>query len=235
MFKNFILPTIIMTICIILFVVICTLKTKNKTEEQKLMPIRGMFFVLIGWEVFKIFYLIHKNGYYDTSRYPLVFCSVVMYVYPLFCFKKNKLSNVAMAYSVVPSIIVFILFVATQSSYKMSLIQGHSYFYHGTMLAIAIYLITSGLYKFKFKDFFSLSLALGGYIAFATVLSMFLGGNISIFGPSSSYLGFLYNYFGYTVGNILLIAVVMLVCFIVYGLVHLCSKKKDKKQTEEAL
>ena len=233
MFKNFILPTIIMTICIIIFVVVCTIKTKNKTEEEKLIPVKVMFFALIGWEVFKIFYLIHQNGYYDTSRYPLVFCSAVMYTYPLFCFKKNKLSNAAMAYSVIPSIIVFILFVATQSSYKMSLIQGHSYFYHGTMLAVAIYLMTSGLYKFKFKDFFALTLMVGGYVIFATVLSIFLGGNISIFGPGSSYLGFLYKNFGYAVGNLLLVAVVMLLCFVVYGIIHLCSKKKNKLQVKE--
>ena len=180
------------------------------------------------------FYLIHQNGYYDTSRYPLVFCSAVMYTYPLFCFKKNRLSNAAMAYSVIPSIIVYVLFVATQSSYRMSLIQGHSYFYHGTMLAVAIYLMTSGLYKFKFKDFFSLTLMLGGYVAFATVLSIFLKGNISIFGPSSSYLGFLYNYFGYAVGNLLLVVVIMLLCFAVYGVIHLCSRKKTKPQVEEA-
>ena len=234
MFENYILPTIVMTIYIIAFVVGCTLATKNKTEEQKMLPIKIAFFALIGWEVFKIFYLIHQNGYYDTSRYPLVFCSAVMYTYPLFCFKKNRLSNAAMAYSVIPSIIVYVLFVATQSSYRMSLIQGHSYFYHGTMLAVAIYLMTSGLYKFKFKDFFSLTLMLGGYVAFATVLSIFLKGNICIFGPSSSYLGFLYNYFGYAVGNLLLVVVIMLLCFAVYGVIHLCSRKKTKPQVEEA-
>lgn len=232
MFLNYILPLIVMSIYIVLFVVLCTLATKGKSEKAKLLPIKITFFVLIAWEVFKIFYLISKNGYYDTTRYPLVFCSAVMYTYPLFCFKKNKLSNAAMAYSVLPSLMVFILFVATQSSYKMSLIQGHSYFYHGTMLAVAIYLMTSGLYKFKFRDFFPLTLLLGGYVIFATILSMFLGSNISIFGPTSGYLTFLYDMFGYAVGNVLLVGVIMLICFAVYGIIHLCQRKKNNKAVE---
>ena len=48
MFYNYILPTIIMSIFVVVFVVVCTLKTKNKTEEQKLLPIKIMFFILIG-------------------------------------------------------------------------------------------------------------------------------------------------------------------------------------------
>lgn len=232
MFLNYILPLIVMSIYIVLFVVLCTLATRGKDEKTKLLPIKITFFVLIAWEVFKIFYLISQNGYYDTTRYPLVFCSAVMYMYPLFCFKKNKLSNVAMAYSVLPSIVVFVLFVATQSSYTMSLIQGHSYFYHGTMLAVAIYLLTSGLYKFKFKDFMGLTLMLGGYIMFATVLSIFLGSNISIFGPTSSYLGFLYNNFGYVVGNLLLVGVVLFICFAVFGIIYLCQRSKNSKKAE---
>lgn len=232
MFYNYILPLIITTICIVAFVVAFTLIYRNASDDKKLKPIRWVFYLLIAWEVFKIFYLINQNGYYDTSRYPLVFCSLIMYTIPLFCFKKNKLSNIAMAYSVIPSIIVFILFVAVQSSYKMSLIQGHSYFYHGAMLAVAIYLLTSKLYRFKFKDFFGLSLSLCGYIMFATILSIFLGSNISIFGPNSSYLGFLYSNFGYVLGNILLCIAVTLLCFIVYGIIHLCTRKRSNQQKE---
>ena len=233
MFYNYILPLIISIVAAIAFVIVFTIINKNADENKKMIPIKWIFWLLIITEVFKIFYLIHQNGYYDTTRYPLVFCSAVMYTYPLFCFKKNKMSNVAMAYSVIPSFIVYILFAATQNNYRMSLIQGHSYFYHGAMLAVALYLITSGLYKFKFKDFFGLSLCLSGYIMFATILSIFVGSNISIFGPASSYLGFLYNMFGYVVGNILLCVVVFVVCFTFYGIIHLCQKAKKNPVAKE--
>lgn len=230
MFENYVLPLIVTCVAIVLFVVLCTVKFKNGSEEQKLKPVRWVFWALVVCEVLKIFYLIAQNGYYDPLRYPLVFCSLVMYTYPLFCFKKNRFSRVALAYSVVPSFIVFVLFVAVQGGYKMSLIQGHSYFYHGAMMAVAVYLLTSGLYKFELKDFFPLTLALSGYVLFATFLSLFVGGDISIFGPSGSYLQFLYTNFGYAVGNLLMCVVVFFACLSVYGVVHLVTKKRVKAE-----
>lgn len=231
---NYILPTVITTVAIILFVVIFTKKYRNADEAQKLLPIRVIFWMLIATEIFKIFFLISRNGSYDTTRYPVVFCSAVMYTYPLFCFKKNRLSNVAKAYSVIPSFVVFILFVAVQGNYKMSLIQGHSYFYHGAMMAVAIYLLTVRLYVFRLRDFYPLALALSGYVLFCTVLSLCIGGELSIFGPKSSYLGFLYNLFGYVAGNLLLCAAILLLCFGTYGIIHLCTKGKQKKEVSHA-
>lgn len=225
---NYVIPLCITLILIAVFVVVFTLRFKNADEKAKMFPVKLAFWVLIGCEVFKIFYLIKQNGSYAPSRFPYVFCSMVMFAYPLFCFKKNKFSNVAMAYSVIPSFIVMALFIAIQPGMKMSLIQGHSYLYHGLMTAVGIYLLTSKLYKFKFSDFFSLGLLLCGYVAFSTVLSLFIGADISYFGPKSSYLSILYKPFGYAVGNLILCFVIMLLCFVVYGIIHLASRKKKE-------
>lgn len=225
-FVNKVLPFIITFILIAVFVVVFTIKYKNATENDKLKPIRWVFWALIACEVFKIFYLISQNGNYAPNRYPYVFCSIVMYAYPLFCFKKNKFSNVAMAISVIPSFIIMVLLIAVPQP-NLSLIQGHSYLYHGAMTAVGIYLLTSGLYKFKFNDFLSLGLVISGYVMFSTVLSIFIGANISYFGPfNNSFLGFIYNMFGYVVGNIVLCVAVMLLCFITYGIISLCAKKQ---------
>lgn len=230
---NYVIPLTIMIIFIVLFVIISTKKYKDAPESKKMFPIKILYFSLLVFEIFKIAYLISKDGVFTTSRYPIVFCSMIFYTIPLFCFKENKFSNVAKAFTIFPSIIAFILFVAIQHSFKMSLIQGHSYYYHGAMMAIAIYLITSKSYKFEFKGFYSLFLSVSGYIMFAMVLSLLLKSDISYFGPNCSYLGFLYKNFGYAVGNVLLIIVIFILCLLVYGIISIFNKKKVKVEKEE--
>ncbi len=234
MFLNYILPLIISIIFIVLFVTICTIKLKNAPESKKLVPVQVVFWVLVALEFAKIFYLIAQNGSYQPSRYPIVFCSLVFFAYPLFCFKKNRFSEVAKGFSVIPAMIIFVLFVAIQWQFNMSLIQGHSYLFHAAMLAVSIYLLTAKIYKFEFKKFYSLFLVLSGYIVFSTVLSLFIGGDISYFGPNSSYLGIIYNNFGYAVGNLLVIMLFFVLCFAVYGIIGLCQRKKKKVVTNES-
>lgn len=225
MFLNYILPLIVGLIFVVLFVVLCTIKFKNADENKKLLPVRIIFYLLVVFEIAKIVYLIHQNGKYEPSRYPIVFCSLIMFTLPMFCFKQNKFSDFAKTMSVIPSIFVYILFVAIQWQFNLSIIQAHSYFYHSAMLAVAIYLLTVKLYKFEFKKFFDLFLGLAGYVVFSTVLSLFLGGDISYFGPNSSYLSFLYDMFGYAVGNILLCILFFVLCIAFYGIVALCKRK----------
>lgn len=232
MVLNYIVPLVITLVLVALFVTLCTIFLKNASEEKKLIPIKVVFFLLVALEFCKIFYLIATNGRYEPSRYPIVFCSMVMFAYPLFCFKKNRFSEVAKSFSIIPAFVIFALFVGIQWQFNMSLIQGHSYLYHGAMLAVAIYLLTSKLYKFELKKCFPLFIVLSGYILLSTVLSLFIGGDISYFGPNSSYLGFIYNNFGYVVGNCFVVILFFVLCVAVYGIIALCQRKKKKADSQ---
>lgn len=234
MFLNYILPLIISIIFIVLFVVLCTTKLKNASEQKKLMPIKIVFYVLLALEVAKIFYLIGVRKSYEPSRYPIVFCSMVLYAYPLFCFKKNRFSELAKSFSILPCFIVFLLFAAIQWQYNMTIVQAHSYVFHAAMLAVSIYLLTSKLYKFEFKKAYPLFGLLSGYVLFSTVLSLFLGGDISYFGPKSAFIKPIYNMFGYAVGNVLIAILFFVLCTGVYGIIALCQRKKNKS-TEKSL
>lgn len=227
--KNLVVPMIITIAAITAFVAAFTLLFKNADERRKLMPVRGIFYLLITFEVLKIFWLVGRDGYYYANRFPIVFCSMVMFAYPVFCFKKNRFSDAAMGYSIIPSIAAFILFASIQYKYNMSIMQVHSYFYHGSMLAVAIYLITSKLYVFEFRKFFGQFLLVGGYITIACVLSMVIGGPISVFAPGDPYLGFVYNIDGYMVGVCFLLIAVFLLYSAVYGLIDLAQRSRKKK------
>lgn len=235
---NFWLPTLIMLIISILYIVLSTKLTKNKDEKSKLLPIKVVWYFLLIFEIGKIGHMIatHKmdgviDPHFNPLRYPLVFCSIVLYTYPLFVFKKNKLSNMAMSMSVLPALFAFLAAVITTSGYKLTFWHGHSIVFHFLMGAVAIYLLTSGLYKFKFKDYFELFLGLGFYVVFAVVLSLFIGGEISIFGPKSGNLAFIYNSFGYATGNLLLLFVIYFVTFGFYSLANLITRQFIKRKT----
>ena len=154
-FYDYILPLIITILLIVFYVVFFTIKYKNSTDDEKMKPIKWLYYALIITEVLKIFYLIMENKEFRPLRYPLVFCSTIMYTVPLFLYK-TRLSNIGKVTTIYSSIIAFTLFAAIQWMYKMSLIQCHSYFYHGAMMAIAVYLIASKLYKFNKKEFYDM-------------------------------------------------------------------------------
>lgn len=229
-FLNFYLPILVMFIISIIYIVVATKLTKGKNENIKLLPIKAVWIFLLIFEIGKIGHMIGEykidgvsSPLFDPVRYPFVFCSLILYTYPLFMYKKNKLSASAMAVSTLPFFISAIVVVLTTSSYKFNFWHGHSIVFHFLMGAVAVYLLTSGLYKFKFSDHYRVFAWLGGYIIFSTVISLFIGGDISFFGPNSGYLGFLYNAVGYVPGNLLLILIIYLVSLIIYGFIYLIS------------
>lgn len=132
--NNFIVPMAISAVVIAAYVILCTRFLKNADENKKLIPVRVVFFILIALEIAKIFYLIGRDGNFYPNRYPIVFCSMSMYAYPVFCFKKNRFSDMAKGFSVLPGILAFIMFASIQYKYNMSIIQLHSYIYHGSIL-----------------------------------------------------------------------------------------------------
>ena len=226
---NLIIPMIITLVIIVAYVTIFTLVLKNKSEKIKLIPVQIIFFLLVIFEVVKIFYLVGRDNAFYPNRYPIVFCSMAMYAYPLFCFKQNRFSDLAKGFSIIPGILAFVMFAAIQWRYNMSLMQVHSYFYHGSMLAVAIYLLTAKLYKFEFKKFYGQFLAVGGYVFLASLTSLLIGGAISVFAPGDPYLSFLFNVAGFLPGICIMLIAIFVAYFAVYGIIELCSRARHKK------
>ena len=106
--------------------------------------------------------------------------------------------------------------------------QVHSYIYHGSMLAVALYLMTAKLYRFEFKKYYAQALTVGAYLVFASCISLLIGGAISVFAPTDPYLAFLYNLSGFGVGICILLIAEFVAHFAVYGIIELCRRHKKK-------
>ena len=225
----------------IVLVVLGTIYLKNKSEKTKLLPIQICFYILIILEVAKIYYLIARDGGFNANRYPIVFCSIVMFTYPMFCFKKNKLSDFAMGMSVLPCLISILFVFLTvgdadlMQSGKFNIIHFHSIIYHLIMFGVSLYLITVKLYKFEFKKSVGIAIGLSGYVLMATLLTVFIQGDISFFGygfNGSPVFNFLYQKVGYFPGNLCVMLLMWIVTFLVYGLIQICSNIKHKHKNK---
>lgn len=217
---------------------------KKKDDKTRLLPIKIVWLILIIMEIMKIYYLIGRDQGFYPNRYPIVFCSIAMFTYPIFCFKKNKYSEIALGISTIPMLISVIFVLLTvgnnaliQSNGNFSIIHFHSIIYHLLIYAVSLYIIINRLYKFEFKKSLGVGLFLSGYILMATVLSLYIDGDISFFGPgfnSSSYLAFLYNSVGYVSGNLLVAIAFTLVSILIYFFINLPTfiKRKGVKEND---
>lgn len=221
----------------VVFLVVSLIKYKNKPYKQKVKPLWFLTVLFIVLEIIKIFYHISVKGEYPMQRYPFVFCSLVMYFYPLICLTKetNVLSRSARAISIAPSIVLGVGYLvafsdATGATLYPFLMNLHSRFYHFAMFGGALYMIFVGLYDFPIKDFFFTGIISGAYFLICTVVSIFMGGNLSYFGPTTTITKPLYDVFGYAVGNILFAIIAFIASLLVYGAVYVIKKAITKSK-----
>lgn len=237
------IPNLIGALFSIAFVWFCVIKFKKKSYKDKLKPLIFLYVMLIILEVIKIFYHITVQNAYPAQRYPIVFCSLIMFTYPIICHSKKETIavRISKALSIIPCVVIGVcyLFILPDvssgfSSYSF-VMNLHSRFYHFCMLAGALYMIFVKLYDFRFKDFFASGLTVSAYFLLCTVLSLFIGGNLSYFGPTSAPVQFLYQALGYGVGNIVLSIVAMLLSFLSFALINLCIFLNKKRKTSHNL
>ena len=103
------------------------------------------------------------------------------------------------------------------------------------MFGVSLYLITVKLYKFEFKKSVGIAIGLSGYVLMATLLTVFIQGDISFFGygfNGSPVFNFLYQKVGYFPGNLCVMLLMRIVTFLVYGLIQICSNIKHKNNNK---
>ena len=238
-FYYYFIPNTVGVIFSIFFILYFGLKYKDSSYKDKLKPIKYLAVLLIALEIVKIFWRISYNGNFQPGTYPLIFCSFVMYFYPIICCtEENSLpSRVCKAISIVPCVIMGILYVfinpyinnPTMTSFINNF---HSRFYHFCMFAAAVYMLVTKMYDFRFSDHFPVTITVSMYLLFSCVISIFLKTDISLFTINSKYFGFIYKRFGYCVGNILLMILLYVISLSVYWFINRALKVRLKFKTK---
>lgn len=232
------IPNLVGAMFAILFLIFSIKKFKNENYSKKLIPIKFLCFLLIALEVVKIVANIAHNKSFNPGTYPIIFCSYVMYTYAIIAYANpNSISvKISKALSVIPSFVIggLYIFIMPKHTAEITtygfLMNLHSRFFHLCMLAGAIYITAVKLYDFNFSDFIPTGLTTMAYFNFCTFLSLFIGGNLSYFGPDSTIMKFVYDLFGYAVGNLMFSFLTMFVSFLSFLIINLFIKlvKKHK-------
>lgn len=213
---------------------------KSEDYRTRIKPIKFVFWFLLILEIAKIITHISINGYWNPKAWPIIYCSIAMYVYAIISYGKKDSLPVKMAFfnSIIPFIVIGSLYLfifpevnwggVTPYGYIMNL---HSRLYHFCNFAVAIYIIGTKLYTFEFKDWVPAAIANAGYFVFCTVLSLFVGGEISNFGPESPELvPYLYKFTGYATGNLVLALLCFVLSFLLFLTINEIKNSVNKKK-----
>lgn len=233
------------TVFLVVFLIIGFKKyAKSDDYYTKIKPIKFVFWFLLILEIAKIIAHIAKNGTWNPKAFPIIYCSIAMYVYAIISYGKKDSLPVRMAFfnSVIPFVVIGALYwvsfptidwsLVTRYGYIMNL---HSRLYHFCNLAVAFYIIGTKLYTFEFKDWLPAAIVNASYFVMATILSLFIGGEISNFGPESAELkNIFYAHTGYATGNLILALLCFALSFLLFltinGIRNSSRKKKQFKK-----
>lgn len=239
-FVYYAIPNTIGVIFCVIFLWYFGKKYKNKSYKEKLKPIKYLAILLITLEIIKIFWRIAVNDTFQPGTYPLIFCSFVMYFYPIICCteENSTVSRVCKAISIVPCFIMGILYVFINPYIENPTTTGfinnlHSRFYHFCMFAGSAYMLITKMYDFRFADHYPVTITVSMYLVFSCIISIFLKADISLFTINSKYFSFIYERFGYCVGNILLIIFLYGLVLGFYWIVNKFFNKVDTNETTQ--
>lgn len=204
---------------------------------------RVLFFssmILILTEIYKqLFYYFYLNdNTYAYHIFPFQLCSVPMYLCLIACFLKpgpvrDGLYGFMTTYNLLGGLMAFIEPSGITHSYWTLTL--HAYLWHMMLIFIGIYLIMSGHFAKKKKDFLRATVTFLVLCAVAFAINLLLrdvsGGNINMFfvGPSNSPLFFfkgVSGMFGWYISTLLYIPAVILGAFLIFLPARLYAKKR---------
>ena len=225
------------TLFLIIFLIVSFKKYgKSDDYETQIKPIKFSFWMLVILEIAKIIYHIYTNGDWNPRAFPIIYCSSAMYVYGIVAYgKKDSLAvRISLFASVLPFVVIGSLYWVSFPTIDWNSVSVfgyisniHSRFYHFVNLSIAFYILGIKLYRFEFKDWFAVSSVNALYFVFATFLSLFMGGEVSNFGPNSNEVKYLYNLVGYATGNLIIIFLVYIFGYAIFKIIDVKRKKQE--------
>lgn len=150
---------LIWTTILIIILTVLSKKIEKKIGLRKLLKIGAL--VLIGLELTKYTYY-YMGDRLGISAFPIQFCSLMLYAYPVIAFGKGKIANFVLPFAFVGGLTAGLLALILPTNILGSPEIGWlnpknfdytlSFVYHAFMIYYSLYLVISGLYKAKLKD-----------------------------------------------------------------------------------
>ncbi|SEQ21530.1 Uncharacterized membrane protein YwaF [Lachnospiraceae bacterium RM5] len=145
---------VLLGILVIAIVAVIIFGKKDKKSKEKIIKIFA--WVPLVMEILK-FIVLFSQGCYTSNYYPIGFCSLVAYLYPIYAYAKNEKIKRAMRCVIcmvmLPSGFVTILFPNWIGHYRLlSYFSLHSYIWHVLMIIYPIWTWQKDREKLYFMD-----------------------------------------------------------------------------------
>ncbi|MCF7932137.1 MAG: YwaF family protein [Acholeplasmataceae bacterium] len=144
-------------------------KAKRKGTQFDLWVIRGAALFMWAWEGVKTVYMIRSESFGGVGNYPafmlpLHICSMALYAYVIIGFKPGKLANFMKPFGFATMMLVTSLILVIPASSGIlgdvpnwsfvseNIMPFQSFFYHGSVVFVPLYMVLSGFYKPKASD-----------------------------------------------------------------------------------
>ena len=186
----------LLSLMAVALVVLLTVKKKRGLGEAfDKAVIRYTWYFMVAWEIVKTIRLINYEDYGPVGHYPMWMapfhlCSMAFYIYPiLFSPKKNRFEDGFKAYAyaammigalislVMPGAAGLLGMVDNWSFCFDNILPYQTWFYHGSLLFVTIYMVLSGFYSPRFRDIYKGTAVLLVTAAFAQTLNYVLEGS----------------------------------------------------------
>ena len=159
-------------IAVVLTALLIIKKKKKLGVDFDKAVIRYTCYFMWAWEIIKTVRMINFDdfgpvGYYPLWMAPFHICSMGLYAYPIISSKRaGKLAEWVkpFAYAVLMIVTSIILIIPASSGILGSptdwsfcfenLLPFQSWFYHGSLLFVSLYMVLSGFYKPRFSDIY---------------------------------------------------------------------------------
>jgi len=144
-------------------------KAKGKGTSYDLWVIRGAALFMWGWELVKTVYMIRAEsfggiGNYPAFMLPLHICSMALYAYVVIGFFPGRLADFLKPFGYATMMLVTSIILVIPASSGIlgnrpdwafvseNIMPFQSFFYHGSLIFVPLYMVLSGFYRPKVKD-----------------------------------------------------------------------------------
>ena len=223
---------------------------RNKDEKIKMIPIQVIAVLIVLLEIVK--QILSLIDGYTLFHLPFNFCSLFIFVLPLFAFYKGKGSDFINTFTVTACAMMSLLFLVYPNliypgreitNFFKTYFDFHSVLFHNLVLFALILIIALKLYKFDTKkDIIGILVGLLSYCIVAAVMAQILKANYNNFYQCSipalaTIVDNIKAIMGAVLGQIIYVIIVIMInivaAFFAYGLLRLydkiCQKIKSNR------
>lgn len=179
----------VIIIALVVTLVIRKKYKKGESYDRNVIKYAALF--MWAWEAVKTIYIFNSASYGAVGQYsafmlPFHICSMALYAYIVVSMSKGKLSEFIKPFSFATMLLVTMIILIIPASSGIlgsvpnwsfvdaNILPFQSFFYHGTLVFVPLYMVISGFYNPKIKDIGKATVTLFATATFAFVLNKLL-------------------------------------------------------------